>query len=49
MEDVTPLTLKANVVHCSKVSCDKTLSYIGKTKRHLSVTVKEHLSVKSGR
>ena len=44
---MTPLTLKANVVHCPKGSCDRTPSYIYKTKRHLAVRVQEHISVKS--
>ena len=48
LKDLTPLTLRANVVYCSKGSCDKTQSYIGKTKRHLAVKVQEHLSGKSG-
>ena len=32
LKDVTPLTLNDNVVHYLKGSCDKTQSYIGKTK-----------------
>ena len=47
MKDVTPLTLRANVVYCFRVSCDKTQSYIDKTKRHLALWVQEHLSGKS--
>ena len=47
MKDATPLTLKANIVYCSKWFCDKTQSYIGKTKRHLAVKVQKHLSGKS--
>ena len=46
LKDVTPLTLRVNVVHCCRGSCDKTQSYIGRTKRHLAVRVQEHLSVK---
>ena len=48
LKDVTPLTLRANV-HCLKGSCDKTQSYIGRTKRHLAVRFHEHLSEKSGK
>ena len=29
--------------------CDKNQSYIGKTKKHLSVSVQEHLFLKSGK
>ena len=47
LNDVTPLTLGANVVYCFKGSRDKTQSYIGKTKRHLVTRVQEHLSGKS--
>ena len=47
LKDVTSLALKANVVYCLKGSCDKTQFYIGKTKRHLTVRVQEHLSGKS--
>ena len=49
LSDVSPFTLKANVVYCFIASCEKTQSYIGKTKRHLAVRVQEHLSVKSGK
>ena len=49
LKNVTALSLKADVVHCPKVSCDKTQSYIGRTKRHLAVRVQEHLSVKLGK
>ena len=48
LKDVTPLTLKANVVYCFKGSCDETQSYIGKKKKHLAVRVEEHISGKSG-
>ena len=44
---MTPLTGRANVVCCFKVSCDKTQSYIVETKGHLTFMVQEHLSVKS--
>ena len=43
---MTPLTLRANAVYCLKASCDKTQSYIVKTKRHLAMRVQEHLSGK---
>ena len=46
---MSPLTLKkVNFVYCFKASCGKILSYIGKTKRHLTVKVQVHLSGKSG-
>ena len=35
LKDVSPLTLRANVAYYFKGSCDKTLSYIGKTRRHM--------------
>ena len=47
--EVTPLNRRANVVYCLKGSCDKTQSYIDKTKGHLTVRVHEHLSGKSGK
>ena len=43
LKDIT-LTLKANVVHFHKGSCDKTHSYIGKTKRYFDVRVQERFS-----
>ena len=48
MKEVTPLTPMANVIDCCNACCDKTLSYIGKTKRDLTMRVQEHLSGKSG-
>ena len=47
LKDVNPITLRANVVHCFKGSCDKALSYICKIKSHLAVRVQEPLTVKS--
>ena len=47
LKDVSPLTLRANVVYCFKGSCDKIQSYIGMTRRHLALWVQEHLSGKS--
>ena len=44
---MTALTPKANVVHCFKWTSDKTQSYVGKTKRPLSVRLQEHLPGKS--
>ena len=44
MKDETPLALQANVVYLLEGSCDKNQTYIGKTKRHLSTTVREHFS-----
>ena len=46
---MNPLTPKANVIYCLKVSCDKIQSYIGRTKTHLAMRVQEHLSGKSGK
>ena len=43
----TPLALRSGVVYQFKSLCDADWSYIGKTKRHLSTRVKEHLSGKS--
>ena len=42
------MTLNPNIVHCLKWLCDKTQSYIAKTKRHLAMRVQEHLSGTSG-
>ena len=39
--------LRFRVVYCFRGFCDKTQSYIGKTRRHLVVRVQEHLSGKS--
>ena len=47
LKDRTPLSLRANVVYQFQCSCDKNASYIGKTKRHLSLRTKEHLDGKS--
>ena len=49
LKDATPLTFRTNAVHCLKRSCDKTQSYIGKTKRHLAVRVQENHSGTSGK
>ena len=43
----TPLALRSGVVYQFKSLCDADWSYIGKTKRHLSTRVKEHLSGRS--
>ena len=43
LKDVTPKGLKANVIYSFHCSCDKNISYIGKTIRHLAVRSKEHL------
>ena len=40
----TPLGLRAEVVYQYQCSCDRTLSYIGKTKRHLATRCKEHFT-----
>ena len=42
LKDRTPLTLKALVVYKFHGSCDKSVSYIGKTKRHLAIRIREH-------
>ena len=47
LNDVTPLTHRANVVYCPKVSYNNTQSYIGKTKIHVAVWVQEHRHGKS--
>ena len=44
---MTALSLRPNLVHCLKGSCDQTQSYISRTKRHLAMRIQEHLSVKS--
>ena len=38
----TPVTLKANVIYKYTCLCDTDISYIGKTKRHLAIRMKEH-------
>ena len=40
----SPLALAANVVYKFKCSFDKSISYIGKTERHLVVRAREHLN-----
>ena len=42
LKDSTPLGLRANVVYQFNCSCDKNISYIGKTKRHLATRSREH-------
>ena len=42
LKSKTPHALKANVVYEFVCSCDTSLSYIGKTKRHLAIRVDEH-------
>ena len=44
LKDETPLALQENVVYLFAGSCDKNQTYIGKTKRHLAIRVREHLS-----
>ena len=41
----TPLSLLSNVVYTFSCQRDAGLSYIGKTKRHLTTRVKEHLAL----
>ena len=47
LKDRTPLDLMAKVVYQYSCSCDKSLTYIGKTKRHLTVRSKEHFQRES--
>jgi len=47
LKSATPVNLKAKVIYKFQSSCDRNLSYIGKTKRHLAIRVTEHLSDKS--
>ena len=47
LKSVTPFALRAKVIYEFVCSCDESLSYIGKTKRHLTVRAKEHSSQKS--
>ena len=42
LKDRTPLGLQAKVVYKFQGSCDKSVSYIGKTKRHLAIRAREH-------
>ena len=48
LKSATPAGLRAKVVYKFHSSCDRNLSYIGKTKRHLAIRVAEHLSERSG-
>ena len=43
LKDVTPKEIKANVIYKFTGSCDKSITYIGKTIRHLAIRSKEHL------
>ena len=43
----TPLLLCSNIVYKFTCSCDSNLTYIGKSTRHLSTRVGEHLNVAS--
>jgi hypothetical protein len=43
LKDKTPLCLRSKVVYKFEGSCDKSVSYIGKTKRHLVTRFKEHV------
>ena len=47
LKSKTPLGLRAKVVYQYQCSCDRTLSYIGKTKRHLATRCKEHFTQQS--
>ena len=43
VKDVTLKEIKANVIYKFIGSCDKSITYIGKTIRHLAIRSKEHL------
>jgi hypothetical protein len=43
LKDRTPKFLKSKVIYQFKASCDESVSYIGKTKRHFDLRRKEHL------
>ena len=43
LKDVTPREIKANVIYKFTGSCDKSITYIGKTIRYLAIKSKEHL------
>ena len=43
----TPVGLRAKVVYKFQCSCDKNMSYIGKTKRHLTIRSTEHRTQRS--
>lgn len=42
LKDKTPFSLKAKVIYQFTGSCDESISYVGKTKRHLAIRKKEH-------
>ena len=44
LKSATPFDLRAKVVYRFQCPCDKGMSYIGKTKRHLVTRSKEHFS-----
>ena len=47
LKDKTPLGLMANVVYKFQCSRDESITYIGKTKRHLAIRASEHFKGKS--
>lgn len=47
LKSATPVNLVAKVIYKFQSSCDRNMSYIGKTKRHLTTRVTEHFSEKS--
>ena len=47
IKDRTPSFLMSKVVYKFRCPLDKDQSYIGKTKRHLNIRVKEHLNLNS--
>lgn len=47
LKSPTPFALKAKVIYKFTGSCDRNISYIGKTKRHLAIRAEEHFSKRS--
>jgi hypothetical protein len=47
LKSKTPFDLKARVVYRFYCTCDRTMSYIGKTRRHLAIRSKEHFTRQS--
>ena len=44
LKSKTPLGLRARIIYQYNCTCDRTKSYIGKTKRHLATRSKEHFT-----
>ena len=47
LKSPTPFALRARVIYKFTGSCDRNISYIGKTKRHLGIRAEEHFSKRS--